>query len=364
MPGDPRRAEAVSTSGFVVALELLHSKINLLWRSPLTPDRVIDFLSTHFTVHERARLPGAFVEISVHGPQDEPPNVRFDAGEEVWVRRSSTPAFSIPALRVVAGRVEWFQLCRSGTCMALDRERREARVWMATPEAWMDLVELIRDLVLRHEEKRGTVVLHAACAFKEGEATLIVGPKGAGKSTTLLDMVLHRGFQLLSGDKALLTIRDGSFRVSGWPDYPHLGAGTLSRYPRLVERWGLADQVFGPGDVWSPQRKVAIDPAVFRSTIPFVEPGTSCAIGRILYPEIDRDGGEMTLLTDHWTRLAASIERKLGPGSEPWSRFIEGDGRETEGPICELMALAAQVPAFLVSGCSRPVDAVGSLRWA
>jgi ABC-type lipoprotein export system ATPase subunit len=54
-------------------------------------------------------------------------------------------------------------------------------------------------LVLRQKENNGVVILHATCAFKNNQASIIIGSKGAGKSTTLLEFVQKSDYKFMSG---------------------------------------------------------------------------------------------------------------------------------------------------------------------
>ncbi|MCL6451613.1 MAG: hypothetical protein K6T75_10010, partial [Acetobacteraceae bacterium] len=67
----------------------------------------------------------------------------------------------------------------------------------------------------------------------EGAAVLVIGGKGAGKSTVLLDLVTRPGWRFLSGDKVFLETGEAGVLAHGWPDYPHLGHATVMRHPAL-----------------------------------------------------------------------------------------------------------------------------------
>jgi len=71
--------------------------------------------------------------------------------------------------------------------------------------------------------RKGAWVVHAAAVAYREHAVAIAGAKGAGKSTTLLDLVDQPGYDYLSGDKLFLTVTGGRLYGTGWPDFPHLG---------------------------------------------------------------------------------------------------------------------------------------------
>lgn len=66
---------------------------------------------------------------------------------------------------------------------------------------------------------QGTVCLHASAVAIDGQAIALMGPAGAGKSTTATAFA-RRGFPVLSDDIVALEERDGRFWVR--PGYPRL----------------------------------------------------------------------------------------------------------------------------------------------
>lgn len=134
--------------------------------------------------------------------------------------------------------------------------------------AFIHLIELVRYYGLLVEQANGTVILHsAAVRRKDGnEVIAIVGAKGAGKTTTMLSMLTSGDYVYFSGDKLLLDLFKGQLRVRGWPDYPHIGIGTLRNHPILADRLGIvlfADD----GSPLSDKHKVLLEPSRFLSEI-------------------------------------------------------------------------------------------------
>jgi hypothetical protein len=85
---------------------------------------------------------------------------------------------------------------------------------------------------------QGLVPLHAACLGANGDALLVIGGSGTGKSTLCLH-ALADGLQLLGEDSAF--VAPGSLRVTGLPSYLHLIRDSLRfvRSPalrRAIER--------------------------------------------------------------------------------------------------------------------------------
>ncbi|MGL4240534.1 MAG: hypothetical protein ACRCTI_05410, partial [Beijerinckiaceae bacterium] len=175
----------------------------------------LEFLSSHF-VRIDGPNPGA-TTIDVLPLGDADPTVAVK-GEPIFVRRSASDFFTIPARRVRSTGRERVVCDKTGT--VFDFLNSEARVTVHVgPEGQLDVIELIRDIVLKEQEIRGAMVVHGTAAVRDGGAVLIAGSKGAGKSTVLLELVEHFGYQILSGDKTLVVRADGATVVAGWPDY-------------------------------------------------------------------------------------------------------------------------------------------------
>ena len=135
---------------------------------------------------------------------------------------------------------------------------------------------------------RGTILLHAGGILVNGRAILLIGDKGAGKST-LTAAFAREGFPILTDDLAPLTRDGGSLRVT--PGYPCLrlwpaclsdmgldpaGAPkvlsmTEKRFIKLdcsesAERWRFSDRPCPVGAIYSLEERCASDKTV-RTTL-------------------------------------------------------------------------------------------------
>src|SRR6187402_1316503 len=175
------------------------------------------------------------------------------------------------------------------------------------------LFEIVRQLSLLVEESLGSVLLHASATATATAAYLVVGKKGAGKTTTLFDMICEQGHGYLSGDRVLLSSHQGELLVRGWPDYPHVGIGTLAQHRKLGSELDI--------ELRSPDG--SLKPAEQKELI---EPGdvSSC-------PRAHRNDSGSPRYSSIGRALPGCRERALGNGMAGHSRTRPGTGPRPRG---------------------------------
>jgi hypothetical protein len=255
-------------------------------------DSALSFLESHFTWTEGPHDPDHLAHMHVYPPGATLPGRPAEAEwEDVYVRKSASAFFSIAARRTSVGRDDYIDCVGTGTAIGFHPEA--SRIDVVLSEAgYLDLVELIRDLVLKDQENRGALVLHATSAAKDAALVLISGSKGAGKSTVLLELVEHFGYTVVAGDKSLAVLDDsGDVQIMGWPDYPHLGFGTIDKYHGLRQIAGIADDYEPAAEqAFSPYGKFAVDFIGFRTRFPSAARGLRAQPTEILLPNIGPGG--------------------------------------------------------------------------
>ncbi|VTU34540.1 hypothetical protein H6CHR_04226 [Variovorax sp. PBL-H6] len=203
------------------------------------------------------------------------PAVEFDAAmrtrcvEPFVLRRSSAAIFNLEVKRGVSAE---------GLKLAWDEEREVGYEIDATAAcvdfygeadtAFIHLIELVRYYGLLTEQAHGTLVLHSAAVRHRDSDDVIalVGAKGAGKTTTMLSLLTSGEYVYFSGDKLLLDHRDGQFRARGWPDYPHVGIGTLRSHVDLAKRLGVGFEA-DDGTPLPDYHKVLLEPSRYLAAI-------------------------------------------------------------------------------------------------
>lgn len=338
-------------------MSFLHSELNFNLEGSISLGSIFDFFGTHFVIKEGTSH-NALAHITVAKNDDSFNGIDFAKGEEVYLRKSASDFFTIPAKQVRLGETVYLHCSKTDTYIAMNATKRTIVIstpWEDVKREELVLIELIRDLVLKNEENHGVVVLHATCSYDEGRANLIIGPKGAGKSTTLLELVSKLGHQFMSGDKTFLWVKEGQLHASGWPDYPHLGLGTLSKYPDFVGKFGLSEEIDAAQEtLWSTDHKRAIPPDVFKSMIPHVPAGFTAPVGAFIYPKLEPSAdSEIRQLQNHVAFMVPHIERMFDEEglAKQWNEFVKpGRLNEIDTMIEQCKAAAFVLPAFEITG--------------
>ncbi|GAA1072715.1 phosphoenolpyruvate carboxykinase (ATP) [Nocardiopsis metallicus] len=327
-------------------LTYLDTRVDVRFAAGSDLTETLRFLGSHVTsgpIPPDGPAPLATLYVAAEPARTPPPDAAWTEG---FVRRSASDFFTVPARLASARGLEYVECHRSGTRFVFDAAERRIDVTV-TDRTALEPVELLRELFLKDQENRGAVVLHATAAHRGGTAVLVVGAKGSGKSTVLLELVEHHGHEVMSGDKTVARRQpDGSLLVSGWPDYPHLGYGTIAKYPGLAEIAGATAEP--EGHAFSPYGKYAVDPLPFRERFPSAAPGLRVPARTVLYPGIGPGPTRLTPVAGDAETLAANTESAFdGPR---WHTFLPdlrdrwADSRA--GVLTELAAL----PSLALTG--------------
>lgn len=345
------------TEPSTLRLRYLSTELELIVEPDVDVGAALRFFDTHFVTEPLSPEAAASSELpaaSLHFTRrDVGADIDFGAAEAVWIRKSAADFFSIPASRVRGPYGEAIRCHKTGTTLLCAPDCRRISVGVTTSEAPMlDVIELIRDIVLKAEEARGRVILHATSVVRGDRAFLIVGKKGAGKSTIALDLVRDFECAFLSGDKTFVWLEAGRLVASGWPDWPHLGLGTLSKWPELCEGVGASARLES-GDrsgFWSTTGKLALDPWKFRSVVRSTPVGTVAPVAGFLYPAIAPDPVTSVVRVEpHFDRLPPNIEHAFHPEGRDFRR-VERTGAVPEQSLAALRDAIERVPAYALEG--------------
>ncbi|MER5553530.1 hypothetical protein ABT001_17990 [Streptomyces sp. NPDC002793] len=283
-----------------------------------------------FFRHLMAPAPAGEVTFSVDVRSYAPDT---DVAPEVWdlpqsvIRRSNAAEFNFDAHLVdTEGRRQYVNRATLLDAPA-DTAKDTFFLVRITERSTVQILDFVRDLVIRHEENLGTVVLHASGLHRDGEAVIIAGPKGAGKTTTLLSALRRPGWEYFTGDKLFCTIEDGEVFVHPWRDYPYVGVGTIRADARLEKM--VRDDVDALIDTHEPGHKILMDPDVFESWLGTEFTGEPKRLAALLLPEVV-PGEPLTArhLTDgneRWAHLNKIVDRQVDTTFFTWQTYLVPD---------------------------------------
>ncbi len=117
----------------------------------------------------------------------------------------------------------------------LDRERRDVLIVLPEDFAGMERIPMrvVRAFIILLLAEKGWSYVHCGCLVSNGIGIGLVGPKGAGKTTTLLNVLLGNKYGFLANDKVAMQAKGAGIEVLGFPIASGVRVGTLLALPRL-----------------------------------------------------------------------------------------------------------------------------------
>lgn len=213
----------------------------------------------------------------------------------------------------------------------------------------IQLIEFIRDLIIKDQEQKGTLILHSTAAEKDGKGFIIAGSKGAGKTTTLMEFLYKYDCKMVSGDKVFLRVSAGEITLHGWPDYTHIGVGTIRRFPQLIKMikdYGITDI-----EDRSPSEKILIEPSFFNAHSNITYCKESLPLEYILFPEyMDTYGIQLEKLDDADEYIIPNLEFKEDYEQAKWHNFIDYKNPKRENSINKLVEALNNYDAYMIKG--------------
>lgn len=173
----------------------------------------------------------------------------------------------------------------------------------AAGQTYAILEDLIAISLSPHLRRRQKFLLHAFAAAYDGQAVLLVGGIGAGKTTTGLSL-LNAGWQLLSNDSPIV---GANGRIQQYP-------GVLAAYPESFAHFGSMAHLVEKVDGGNGRKKINVTaqsvwPNVWRNEAP---------IRAICFPQIeDRADHSLTPIPK-----PAALARLLPHAVEQWDKAM------------------------------------------
>jgi hypothetical protein len=305
----------------------------------------------HLLSDTAANPPTYHVQVHAYHPDtDVPPDV-WSIPQSV-IRRSNAKEFNFDAHVVdTAGRRRYVN---RATLLDTPRDALTDNVFelRVTPGSTVQALDFVRDLVIRTEEARGTVVLHASGIRRADRAIAIAGPKGAGKTTTLLSALHRPDWTYFTGDKLFCEFTDGQVLVHPWRDYPFVGVGTILADDKLTAL--VREHVDADVERRTVTDKVLIDPDVFESWLGVDFSAAPRKLAAVFLPEV-RPGEPLATWpisdrNERWSQLNKIIDRQADTTFFGWQTYLVPDYTKFFAALAELRDRLDGVPMIRLRG--------------
>jgi len=229
------------------------------------------------------------------------------------------------------------------------------------------LMRTVRELAMGVVQRNGGRYLHAAAFALGGQAAIILGPKGAGK-TSLLTYILKNTLEntqakFLANDRLMCRQQDSTAYVRGMPTFISIRQGIFDLFPGLEE--SLKTQRFSARSTLGECRKPgAPDPKTWSDGRRGLSPTQYCSLmdcdavkaatgAVMIFPSQTREKGGLSLQKLHPDRvedlLRGCLFEKIRPDrlSEVLSIFPPGPNSDcmvSDDELCR--GLTERVPGY------------------
>lgn len=145
---------------------------------------------------------------------------------------------------------------------------------------------ILRDLIKSQLENSGGVLFHSASIIKDDNSALIIGDKGAGKSTFAFGMADAFDYRLISNDRTYLT-KDN--RLISFPIDIRLGKGTITHNNKLKNMIRSSPKFINEfATLKDDADKITVFPYDVNQTIPMPTHSKDKKLSCVIIPQFDK----------------------------------------------------------------------------
>ena len=212
-------------------LRLPSSTLRLLSDVDLVEPELRRRLSPYVTIDRRAaERPEATILVRTAEPPQLPPGPT----SPITIQSAKIERYRRSGLQVRTDDLLFTLNERSGTVYLTHPTARSICVVGRDPSAAAkDARRLVRDLYIADLKRTGHATLHAGSIALAGRCVLVVGGKGAGKSTFVLEALRLPGVDLVSNDRTFVRASADGLEAHGSPEHLLVRIGLLDQLPEL-----------------------------------------------------------------------------------------------------------------------------------
>lgn len=331
--------ELKKIDGVKICMEYIDSKLNVKkCINGKTVDRIFSFFKLYFDVKDNWQ-PDSIASLYFFKYSLFEKNIRERCNSRVLhkdIRVSSAKEFNLSIEQYLIDEYYVYDYIQNDTAILIDYKNLDILIFMGSSSE-IAVVEFLRDIVIKDQENKGSIVLHAAAVEKNGRVIAIAGRKGAGKSTAMMELILNGGYHFFSGDKLIARVSNEEIIVKGWPDYPHIGVGTISRYKVLIDTFFEYD--FNNMDS---QEKIILDFEKFYGVEKLLPCNKILNLKTILFPQFDYRKKSLLVKEEEIAdRIMSNIEYKEDFSMSQWHNIVP-KSYDREKVICNFQNIISK----------------------
>lgn len=219
------------------------------------------------------------------------------------------------------------------------------------------VMRIVREFAMQYTGRSGSLIVHAAAVGVGDDAFVIIGPKRAGKTTLLINVLLHERGAFIANDRVALRGEGGAVVAIGIPTIVSIRLSSSAWFPTLETRLAHAryhhqftiaerDALPAPSER-KPDSDWSLSPRQFCHLLN-VGSRAVAGVTALLFPSIEStaDGVVLEKLTtgEALARVSDSVFRRC-PTNGMFS--INGDEESGEGMPLSPSQIVGQVPSFV-----------------
>jgi len=241
-----------------------------------------------------------------------------------------------------------------GVTVLIEPYRHTITLWGPDEAALrVPCLRVVEDVTTHGLERDGWVHVHASAVVAGGQAVLLCGNKGAGKTSGLC--MLLRGFAVtqMANDNCVLRVVDGQLVARGWPGFFKVEVATITRYAELGAHFPASSMhlLGDPAALSDVYDKVALYPQQGAEGFG-VGVVASAPVGCVVFPRFDaaRAPRLAPLPVEDLTELFPQfVQGSRHPNHPDWMDLGAPTARQRDADVAAVVEALRDVERFTLS---------------